>query len=89
MKFDQTITLEDFSDILADDGLIPEELERILSILAEISPHTATFHANTPELVQLAALYSPTFQALQAQKQQFCASVLTMPLFFMTSEEES
>lgn len=89
---DQAVTLEDFADLLADDDLPPDELERHLAILAEIRPHAATFQANTPELIQLAALHSPTFQGLPAQKQQFCASVLSMPVFFMTlplSEEEA
>ncbi|HGF3272612.1 TPA: hypothetical protein ACGAHT_004580 [Salmonella enterica subsp. enterica serovar Newport] len=88
---DQTVTLEDFADLLADDGLPPDALEEILAVLAEIKPHAVSFLANTPELVQLAALHSPKFQALPASRQQFFASVLTMPVFFMTpqSEEEA
>ncbi|EOX8956953.1 hypothetical protein ACPW5J_004335 [Enterobacter hormaechei] len=89
---DQTVTLEAFADLLADDDLPPEALEYHLAILTEIKPHADSFQANTPELVQLAAQHSPTFQALPAQKQQFCASVLTMPVFFMTlplNEEEA
>lgn len=89
---DNTVTIEDFADLLADDDLPPETLELLLGILADIRPHAATFQANTPELVQLAALHSPAFQALDARKQSFLASVLTMPVFFMTlplSEEEA
>ncbi|HEY3985229.1 hypothetical protein [Cedecea sp.] len=89
---DQTITLESFADLLVDEGLTSAFLESILSILAEIKPHAAAVQANTPELVQLAALHSATFLALPAQKQQFCASVLSMPIFFITQpsgEEEA
>lgn len=89
---DQTITLESFADLLVDEGLTSAFLESIQSILAEIKPHAAAVQANTPELVQLAALHSPTFQCLPTQKQQFCASVLNMPIFFMTlplGEEEA
>ncbi|ECJ2502734.1 hypothetical protein HB034_004544 [Salmonella enterica subsp. diarizonae] len=91
-EIDQTVTLEDFADLLADEGLTPEALESVLAILAEINPHKASFQANTPELVQLAALHSPKFQALPATRQRFFSEVLTMPVFFYTlplSEEEA
>ena len=91
-EIDQTVTLDDFADLLADDDLLPDALEEILAVLAEIKPHALSFQANTPELIQLAALHSPKFQALPAVKQQSFASVLTMPVFFMTlplSEEEA
>lgn len=89
---DQTVTLEDFTDLLTDEELTPDALECILAVLAEIKPHAVSFQANTPELVQLAALHSPTFRVLPASRQQFFSSVLTMPVFFYTlplSEEEA
>ncbi|MCV6862045.1 hypothetical protein MZC50_09060 [Yersinia pestis subsp. pestis] len=81
---DQTVTLEDFADLVADEGLTPEALEAFLSIIAEIRIKAESFQANSPELVQLAALYSPKFQMLPAARQEFFASVMTMPIFFMT-----
>ncbi|HHS8295455.1 TPA: hypothetical protein ACTT0P_004225 [Yersinia enterocolitica] len=79
---DQTVTLEDFSDLMADEDLNPEALETILCIIAEISTKTDSFQANSSELVQLAALHSSKFQTLPAGRQEFFASVLTMPIFF-------
>lgn len=81
---DQTVTLEDFADLLADEELTPEALEDILAVLAEIKPHATSFQANSPELVQLATLYSHKFQTLTAGWKTFFSSVLSMPIFFMT-----
>lgn len=93
---DQTITIEDFADLMADDlaeaELAPDTLEKLLAVLAEIKPHAPSFQANTPELVQLAAQHSATFQALPADRQRFFTSVLSMPVFFFTlplGEEEA
>ncbi|TDN48063.1 hypothetical protein [Scandinavium goeteborgense] len=89
---DQTTTVEAFADLLADEGLSPEALEDMLAVLAEIKLHTASFQANTSELVELAALHSPKFQALPAERKRFYTSVLSMPVFFYTlplSEEEA
>jgi hypothetical protein len=80
----QTVTLEEFADLLADEDLPPEMFEEILAIIAEIRTKTRTFQANSPELVQLAALHSPKFQALPATRQRFFSEVLTMPVFFYT-----
>lgn len=81
---DQTVTLEDFSDLLADEELTPKALEDILAVLAEIKPHATSFQANSPELVQLATLYSHKFQTLTTGRKTFFSSVLSMPIFFMT-----
>lgn len=81
---DQTVTLEDFADLLADEELTPEALEDILAVLAEIKPHATSFQANSPELVQLATLYSHKFQTLTTGRKTFFSSVLSMPIFFMT-----
>lgn len=85
---DQTVTLEDFADLVADEGLTSEALEVFLSIIAEIRAYAYSFQANSPELVQLAALHSPTFQILPAGRQEFFASVMTMPIFFCESQED-
>lgn len=79
---DQTVTLEDFADLVADEDLNPEALEVLLSIIAEIRIKADSFQANSSELVQLAAMHSPKFQVLPAGRQEFFASVLTMPTFF-------
>lgn len=79
---DQTVTLEDFADLITDEALTPEALEIVLCIIAEISTKTDSFQANSSELVQLAALHSSKFQTLPAGRQDFFASVLTMPIFF-------
>lgn len=89
---DQTVTLEDFADLLEDEEFKPETLELLLKVLAEIKPYATSFQGNTPELVQLAALYSLTFQTLPAERQRSFASIMTMPIFFMTlpmNEEEA
>ncbi|MCE0826765.1 hypothetical protein LVQ78_12055 [Buttiauxella sp. A2-C2_NF] len=78
---DQTVTLEDFADLLADEELTPEALEDILAVLAEIKPHATSFQANSPELVQLAPLYSHKFQTLTTGRKTFFSSVLSMPIF--------
>lgn len=78
----QTVTLEEFADMVAFEGLTPEERAVILSIIADISTETRSFQANSPELVQLAARHSPVFQALPAGQQAFYASVLTMEILF-------
>lgn len=79
----QHITIESFISILEDECLPQEYHVLVLEILAEISHHSTEFRVNSSELVQLAALYSPVFRALPANKQAFITSVLTMPLFFM------
>lgn len=78
----QHIAIESFADLLAEEGLPREYHVLVLVILAEISPDAKMFRVNSSELVQLAALYSPTFRALPSDKQAFVSSVLTMPLFF-------
>lgn len=78
----QPVTIESFANLLAEEALPQEYSVLVLAILAEISPHATAFRVNSSELVQLAARYSPTFQALNADKQAFVSSVLTMPLFF-------
>ncbi|NTZ47713.1 hypothetical protein FCM30_18400 [Lelliottia aquatilis] len=77
----QTITINDFCDLLEDEELPPDALTLILTILSEISLQADSFEANTPELVQLAQ-HSPTYLELPADRQAFFASVMTMPVFF-------
>ncbi|WP_200780742.1 hypothetical protein [Klebsiella oxytoca] len=76
------ITIAQFTDILNAEGLSRENHVLVLTVLADISRHTDRFQVNSTELVQLAAQYSPAFQALPAEKQAFISSVLSMPLFF-------
>lgn len=88
----QTMTLDYFAGLLDEEDLTKKERETILAILAEIKPHATAFHYNTPELVELATLYSPIFQALPAKKTALITSVLKMPIFTFTlplSEEEA
>lgn len=89
---DQTMTLEYFAELLDEEDLTTKERKTILAILAEIKPHASAFHYNTPELVELATLYSPIFQALPAKETALFTSVLMMPIFTFTlplSEEEA
>ncbi|WP_045853553.1 hypothetical protein [Raoultella terrigena] len=77
---DQTITVNDFCDLLEQEELAPEVLELMLLIMSEISLKADSFQANTHELLRLAQ-YSPTFLALPAARQQFVAGIMTMPIF--------
>ncbi|EQA6227935.1 hypothetical protein ACX5CW_004621 [Enterobacter ludwigii] len=87
---DQTITVNDFCELLEQEELAPDVLELMMLIMSEISVKTDKFQANTPDLLQLAQ-FSPTFLALSAVRQQFLAQIMTMPIFFMTplGEEEA
>ncbi|CAI0846174.1 Uncharacterised protein [Serratia quinivorans] len=76
---DQTVTLEDFADLLADEELTPEALEDILAVLAEIKPHATSFQANSPELVQLAPLYSHKFQTLTTGRKSWVPALFGEP----------
>ena len=78
----QTVSLDDFYHLLIDDELPTEYLKIILAIFDDIRPHNADFQTNTPSLVQLAALHSPTFNTIPAAQQEFLSSVMTMPIFF-------
>ncbi|MCK6942916.1 hypothetical protein [Enterobacter roggenkampii] len=88
---DQTITVNDFCDLLEQEELPPEVLKQMRLIMSEISVKTDKFQANTHDLLQLAQ-YSPTFLKQPADRQQFLAHIMTMPVFFMTlplGEEEA
>ncbi|MEI7265933.1 hypothetical protein [Pectobacterium versatile] len=78
-----SITLDEFASLLMDDtDLLPESKELLSAIFHELRLHVTTFSANTPELVQLAALHSTSFACLPAGQQASLSGMLTMPIFF-------
>lgn len=83
----ETLTIEEFAGLLANEELPPDKLEILLQILAEIAPTAPRFQPNTAELLDLASEYSPAFRALPPDGQAFACAVLSMPLFFFTVPE--
>lgn len=84
---DQSITLEEFENLLLQDELADETMVLINTIFTELRPHITSFQANSHELVQLSSFHSPTFSSLTADRQQFLCGIMTMPVFFYSVPE--
>lgn len=80
---DSTISLDEFEDLLSEDGLPDEALAVIRQIFSDIRPVTQRFKANSEELVNLAVAHSPTYMALTDERREFFNGVLKLPIFFM------
>ena len=83
---DTTISIDDFEQLLSEEGLPDEALATVTAILSEIRPAAQSFRANSGELLALAVSHSATFKQLTESRQAFFTSVLQMPLFFYTGE---
>ncbi|WP_235424016.1 hypothetical protein [Citrobacter koseri] len=83
---DTTISIDDFEQLLHEEGLPDDALATVTAILSEIRPAAQSFRANSGELLALAVSHSATFKQLSENRQAFFASVLNMPLFFYSGE---
>jgi len=80
---DSTISLDEFEDLLSEDGLPDDALAVIRQIFSDIRPVTQRFKANSNELINLAISHSPTYAALPNERREFFNGVLKLPIFFM------
>lgn len=83
---DTTISIDDFEQLLREEGLPDEELVTVTAILNEIRPAAQSFRANSGELLTLTVSHSATFKQLTESRQAFFTGVLNMPLFFYSVE---
>ncbi|MFK3695359.1 hypothetical protein [Serratia bockelmannii] len=61
---DSTISLDEFEDLLSEDGLPDEALTVIRQIFSDIRPVKKRFKANGNELINLVVSHSPTYAEL-------------------------
>ena len=83
---DTTISIDDFEQLLREEGLTDEALATVTAILREIRPTAQSFRANSGELLTLAVSHSATFKQLAKSRQDFFSGVLQMPIFFCSGE---
>jgi hypothetical protein len=84
---DSTISLDEFEDLLSEDGLPDEALAVIRQIFIDIRPVTQRFKANSNELINLAVSHSPTYAELPDDRREFFNGVMKLPIFFMINPD--
>lgn len=84
---DSTISLDEFEDLLSEDGLPDEALTVMRQIFSDIRPVKQRVKANSNELINLAASYSPTYAALPDERREFFNGVMKLPIFFMINPD--
>lgn len=80
---DSTISLDEFEDLLSEDGLPDEALTVMRQIFSDIRLVTQRFKANSDELINLAINHSPTYASLPDERRKFLNEVMKLPIFFM------
>ncbi|HGM5392025.1 hypothetical protein BSQ98_10450 [Serratia liquefaciens] len=80
---DSTISLDEFEDLLSEDGLPDEALTVMRQIFSDIRPVKQRFKANSDELINLAVKHSPTYTALPEERRKFLNGVMKLPIFFV------
>ncbi|HBQ7493227.1 hypothetical protein [Serratia marcescens] len=84
---DSTISLDEFEDLLSEDGLPDEALTVIRQIFSDIRPVKKRFKANGNELINLTVSHSPTYAELPDERREFFKGVMKLPIFFMMNPD--
>lgn len=80
---DSTISIDEFEDLLSEDGLPDEALTVMRQIFSDIRPVKQRFKANSNELINLAVSHSPTYATLPDERREFFNGVMKLPIFFV------
>ena len=80
---DTTISLDEFEDLLSEDGLPDEALTVMRKIFSDIRTVKQRFKANSNELINLAVSHSPTYAELPDERREFFSGIMKLPIFFM------
>ncbi|EPC6177117.1 TPA: hypothetical protein ACNV4G_003325 [Serratia marcescens] len=80
---DSTISLNEFDDLLSEDGLPDEALTVMRQIFSDIRSVKQRFKANSDELINLAVKHSPTYAELPDERREFFNGIMKLPIFFM------
>ena len=76
-----TFTIDEFEEILKEEGLKEDSLFLMITILCEIKEYVLTFEANSHDLVNKASEYSVTYNRLPEERKESLDGIMNMPIF--------
>jgi hypothetical protein len=76
-----TFTIDEFEEILKEEGLAEDALFLMITILCEIKEYALTFEANSHDLVNKASEYSVTYNRLPDERKESLDGIMNMPIF--------